>query len=1392
MAILKNLIVNGSSRFLNTAYFQDVSIDSLSLSGNLSVTGTSTLTGHVSIGGYNNASYGLSASSAIINSWIRTTGSTGWYNESHGGGWYMTDNNYVRSYGKPVMMGHNMFFGSTSYYVHTDGAANFSTVSSSTANIATLNANNASVTNNLHASHFDLQTVAQLGGSFYVSPTLKFPNSGTKLAVSKSSTQLTLTIKDSSISTGTMAGIAWTSGSAVKVSGTINGVVTGTMDGTIDSITNGSQMVVKVSGGNWNSVQATTTDLTANEFSDLTVMVYQRHVGSSDYRVGIWMNCYDHINSSSTIRVYGGTATNPTVTIGNLTGMTFNGNQIEGTNNWGILTSMGYFEGAIISNEGQIGGWTIDENKLFNGTDSMTSTVPGTYIGAGTTAANSGIRNYASSTQYVNITGGKITALGADIRGEITATSGTIGGVTANSSYGLYTNSKTSATSTNTGFLISKDGAIYLGAYNSTNKACPFQVTSAGALTATSGKIGGWTIGASSLYNTTNSMTSTGVGVYLGTDGIRNYASGTQYVNITGGKITALGVDVSGKITATSGAIGGFDITSTAIKTKDVAVTSNADNSISLSSADFTRTINSTSREGLRFAIGDKFGVTGDGIIYASSAHISGTLTAGNGSKIGDLTIADGKLSVPAANITDTLSADHIDASGLTIGQSQVTGLSTALGNKADSSTVTTLSNKVTAVYGTSNPSSTNASEQVKVVTCSNFELFSGALITVRFSYANAYASGAVQLNVNSKGAKDIWVANAVTSTTNQLRWGAGAVITFRYNGSAFIVVGEPREWYGTCSTAAGTYGKVSTDVTGCVICKGTIVSLSMTNDNTATSPSLNIVYTGSIDLYAGNGTTRPTTANGFGWTAGSTVAFVFDGQYWRVGDTASLARAHTAQTTATNAAKTATNYISTIGSTGINVSYATNAKNYLQITGDGVSIYKDIDGTSTQIANYGSSIILGKLAADTTHVEIDSDSFDVCSGAATGANSTKLATFGTTITLGQIANGVTRIQIDNDSFDVISRTNGTDTTIATFGTTVTLGNTSVQHIVINDTSFSFNDGDNIQMQIDSSGFHFGEEDSSGDLIDDIQFGVSQSGIIFKNKIFDEYYKPEVFSVNITDTELHQYTVTRQYQYTKGDSDMQFDERRGNIYELGTFLKGITPQVYLSYYKQNSDLSIVVENTELLDSSYYTYGFDEVYEDTDEDSPEYGYKGPRAWVIFNSSGISAINSKLSSYSTAHSWPYNTGFYDIHFNVTTKDPPSANLDMYGDLNVKSRVYLEGSDIREEGGNIICREIANEDGITLGSIKDTMQFVNAQWISATAVVASGASGTAKGTFTKVNNATGYIAIPISTYEWNICTSNPVISGTNISAGVKNISSGQHTCAVRILVLGYKWAN
>lgn len=59
--------------------------------------------GHAYIGSYNNTGYALSTSSFICSSWIRTTGATGWYNESYGGGWYMADSMWIRAYNnKPV------------------------------------------------------------------------------------------------------------------------------------------------------------------------------------------------------------------------------------------------------------------------------------------------------------------------------------------------------------------------------------------------------------------------------------------------------------------------------------------------------------------------------------------------------------------------------------------------------------------------------------------------------------------------------------------------------------------------------------------------------------------------------------------------------------------------------------------------------------------------------------------------------------------------------------------------------------------------------------------------------------------------------------------------------------------------------------------------------------------------------------------------------------------------------------------------------------------------------------------------------------------------------------------------------------------------------------------
>ncbi len=70
----------------------------------------------------------------------------------------------------------------------------------------------------------------------------------------------------------------------------------------------------------------------------------------------------------------------------------------------------------------------------------------------------------------------------------------------------------------------------------------------AGNLSAPGGNIGGFTIGTKALYNGTNSMTSTAAGVYLGTDGIRQYKSASVYTQIQDGKLTCIGANIKGSI----------------------------------------------------------------------------------------------------------------------------------------------------------------------------------------------------------------------------------------------------------------------------------------------------------------------------------------------------------------------------------------------------------------------------------------------------------------------------------------------------------------------------------------------------------------------------------------------------------------------------------------------------------------------------------------------------------------------------------------------------------------------------------------------------------------------------------------------------------------------------
>lgn len=76
-----------------------------------------------------------------------------------------------------------------------------------------------------------------------------------------------------------------------------------------------------------------------------------------------------------------------------------------------------------------------------------------------------------------------------------------------------------------------------------------------------------------------------------------------------------------------------------------------------------------------------------------------------------------------------------------------------------------------------------------KVVSLGGFSLYNGARILVRFSYAQTSAV-ALTLNVNSTGAKTVYVNGASASTSNALKWRAYATLEFAYYSDKWIFTG--------------------------------------------------------------------------------------------------------------------------------------------------------------------------------------------------------------------------------------------------------------------------------------------------------------------------------------------------------------------------------------------------------------------------------------------------------------------------------------------------------------------------------------------------------------------------------------------------------------------------
>ena len=163
-------------------------------------------------------------------------------------------------------------------------------------------------------------------------------------------------------------------------------------------------------------------------------------------------------------------------------------------------------------------------------------------------------------------------------------------------------------------------------------------LTVKGAITATSGKIGPWDIGATAIYKGSSTWgASTSGAAYFGDNGI----SITDKFKVdAAGALTATGANITGVITATSGALGAWTLTDHSFyATANNAATGNVERLTGMQvpgTGAIALAVGATSMASWATA---PFYVTHAGVMYATGATISGTLTAGENSKIGPWTV---------------------------------------------------------------------------------------------------------------------------------------------------------------------------------------------------------------------------------------------------------------------------------------------------------------------------------------------------------------------------------------------------------------------------------------------------------------------------------------------------------------------------------------------------------------------------------------------------------------------------------------------------------------------------------------------------------------------------------------------------------------------------------
>lgn len=562
MAQLGNLLVKGSSRFLNKAYFEDVYIcGDVSTGGKLDITaneGTSTLS--------------LNGKRALI--------------EVNNDGWLRI--NEYRDFTAGIYCGTGVLYAGGTFQVGSGGNS-FKVVSdssltsnvpsifsaqatfnggliASSANISEEICNTLIVKDELRSAKWSIDNITNLGSTFYVSPCIIFTNPSVYVN-SISGTTVVLTITDNSITSSTIGGATWTNGSKVKLMGRIGNSALGTINGVLKRDLNSSTAKTA-----YISLDFPNTDLikfsagatySGSNVGDLKMMMYEvnKNVnGTTKNRpIGILLSSYGE-NKKPCIDIYNGDIENgsPVTRMGYLNGLP-SVNGVSPTGYGFYAAGNAYFSGTLVSSSGKIGGFSLSENSIQNGALGQSGSV---LICTGTNSS-------ASIGGSNSINGWCFTAsntFGVTKTGELYANSGKIGSFKIDSTY-LQSSDGTvglSATSSDWAFWAGSGGVFRV---NRAGKLWASDAVIAGNITAISGKIG--------KYNITDKWLISGSGsTCTGTGGDQAFWAGNESSNNApfhvsyDGSLYASKANISGIINSTSGSIGGWKIKNSSIYVK--------------------------------------------------------------------------------------------------------------------------------------------------------------------------------------------------------------------------------------------------------------------------------------------------------------------------------------------------------------------------------------------------------------------------------------------------------------------------------------------------------------------------------------------------------------------------------------------------------------------------------------------------------------------------------------------------------------------------------------------------------------------------------------------------------------------------------------------------------